>query len=60
MFEIKGLKKSYGKQKVLDDINFKLFQNNITCLLGNNGSGKTTLINTIIGISNADSGKAFL
>lgn len=47
MLEIKNLNKSYGKNKVLTDINLNLEENKIYGLLGRNGVGKTTLLSLI-------------
>ena len=47
MLEIKDLNKSYGKTKVLRDINIDIEENKIYGLLGRNGAGKTTLLNLI-------------
>lgn len=49
MLEIKNLNKSYGKTKVLRDINLDIEENKIYGLLGRNGVGKTTLLNLISG-----------
>ena len=47
MLEIINLNKSYGKNKVLTDINLKIQENKIYGLLGRNGVGKTTLLSLI-------------
>lgn len=47
MLDIKGLNKSYGRTKVLTNVNLELEQNKIYGLLGRNGVGKTTLLNII-------------
>lgn len=49
MLEIKDLNKSYGKTKVLTDINLSMEENKIYGLLGRNGAGKTTLLKLIAG-----------
>lgn len=46
MLEIKGLSKSYGKIKALDNVTLML-EPNIYGLLGPNGAGKTTLMNAL-------------
>ena len=57
MLEIRNLSKSYGKTKVLTEINLNLADNKIYGLLGRNGVGKTTLMNIISNQIKADSGK---
>lgn len=49
MIEIKELNKSYGKNKVLTDIDLLLEEEKIYGLLGRNGVGKTTLLKLISG-----------
>src|SRR5688572_4730594 len=43
-FEVKGLKKHYGKVKALDGITLSAESGTIFGLLGPNGAGKTTLV----------------
>jgi Cu-processing system ATP-binding protein len=50
MIEIKGLTKSFGKFKALDNIDLDLLKGQAISLLGPNGSGKTTLIKSILGL----------
>jgi len=57
MLEIKDLNKSYGKAKVLRDINIDIEENKIYGLLGRNGVGKTTLLNLIASQIIKDSGE---
>ncbi len=48
----------YGKDEedVLNDISFKVYENEIFCILGGNGSGKTTALGAAAGILNPYSG----
>lgn len=57
MLEINNLYKSYGKTKVLSDVNLKLEENKIYGLLGRNGVGKTTLLNIIANQIRKNSGE---
>ncbi len=52
--------KSYGKQRVLEDISFTLQPGEIFGLVGLNGAGKTTLIKILLDLAHADSGNALL
>ena len=45
--EVKNLKKKYGDNLVLDNIDITFDENKIYGLLGRNGAGKTTLLNII-------------
>ena len=47
---LKNLNFSYGKTKILDDINYEFKINNFYGISGKSGSGKTTLINILIGL----------
>ena len=49
--------KSFGKEKVLEDVNFTIEKGKIFGVVGNNGSGKTVLMKCICGFLQADSGK---
>lgn len=54
--EVKNLRKSYGSQLVLDDINFSIGDGEIVAFLGNNGAGKSTTMKIINGYLSKDSG----
>ena len=45
--EIKNIEFSYGKNKVLDDISFKIPDGKATTIIGANGCGKSTLFNVV-------------
>ena len=40
------IKKSYGNNKILNDITFELKTGDIVSLVGDNGCGKSTLLKT--------------
>jgi len=50
MIQIKNLSKSYGMNKVLDNINITFDKGKICGIVGVNGSGKTTLFRCIAGL----------
>lgn len=50
IINVVGLKKSYGKKVVLDNISFEIEEGSIVGLLGPNGCGKTTLIKILTGL----------
>lgn len=52
----RGLKKSFGGQKVLDSVSISLFQGEVVLLRGDNGAGKTTLLNILTGNLEPDAG----
>lgn len=50
MIKVSNLSKSYGSNKVLNDINLELSKGSIYGFVGENGSGKTTLFKCIAGL----------
>jgi urea transport system ATP-binding protein len=50
MLEIKNVRVSYGKSKVINGVDFSMHTNDKVALLGRNGVGKTTLLKSLIGI----------
>jgi lipopolysaccharide export system ATP-binding protein len=57
---VEGLKKSYRKRAVVDDVSLEIRQGEIVGLLGPNGAGKTTVFYMIVGLERPDSGKILL
>ena len=55
--EVMSLYKSFGKNKVLEDVNFSLDEGKVYALVGRNGSGKTTLLKIMADIFQKDLGK---
>ncbi len=58
--EVKGLKKSFGEKKIVDDLSFSLDKGKLMCILGSSGCGKTTTLNMIGGFLKKDSGSIVL
>lgn len=57
--ELKNVSKYFGEVRALENINFKLGQNEVVGLLGDNGAGKSTLIKIITGYYQPTSGEIF-
>ena len=57
---ISDLSKTFGKLTVVNQLNLKMYENQITVLLGHNGAGKTTTMNMLTGMFSPTSGTAFL
>lgn len=55
--KVEHLKKSYGNELVVNDINISVNKGEVFGLLGANGAGKTTTIECILGIRKPDSGR---
>ncbi len=52
MIKISGLHKSFGKNKVLKNINLEFTKGNVYGMVGENGGGKTTLFRCVAGLEN--------
>lgn len=60
LLEVKGLRKSYGKQLVFDDLSFVVTEGQKIALIGRNGAGKSTLLNILMNLEEADGGQVGL
>jgi phospholipid/cholesterol/gamma-HCH transport system ATP-binding protein len=56
MIEIHSLHKAFGKQVVLDRVDFEVREGETVALLGPSGTGKSVLLKHIIGLIKPDSG----
>jgi energy-dependent translational throttle protein EttA len=56
VIEAEGLRKGYGNNLLIDDLNFRLPPGGIVGVIGPNGAGKTTLFRMIIGQEEPDAG----
>jgi len=57
--EIKGLTKSFGNRKVVDDLSLELKAGEVVGLLGPNGAGKTTTFYMIVGLYEPEEGNVY-
>lgn len=57
MIELSNVTKRYGDTSVLKNVNLKIHESGIYCLLGRNGAGKTTLLKSIAGCQNITEGR---
>lgn len=56
MIEGINIRKSYGRNIIFDDFNFRIENGEYVCFSGNSGTGKSTLLNMIGQIDSPDSG----
>lgn len=57
MIRVENLSKSFGRQKVLDNISLTVEEGEILAVMGESGSGKTVFLQHLIGLLTPDSGK---
>ncbi len=60
VIEVSKLKKVYGSKEAVQNISFKIMENEILGLLGPNGSGKTTTIGMLLGLLKPTSGEILI
>ena len=60
MVELNNVRKKYKNFNALKNINLKLDDYGIYCLLGRNGAGKTTLLKSIAGYQNITNGEILI
>lgn len=60
MLELKGVTKSYGDRRVLDDVSFAVPPGRLTGFVGGNGAGKTTTMRIALGLLARDGGEVTL
>ena len=57
LLEVENLTKSYGRNRVIDNLYLSLSSGEIVIIRGANGSGKTTLLSIISSLVSSDSGR---
>ncbi len=57
MIEVKGLTKTYGERKAIEDLNFEVKKGEVVGFLGPNGAGKSTTMKIITGFMAASEGQ---
>ncbi|WP_026412029.1 ATP-binding cassette domain-containing protein [Actinomadura oligospora] len=56
VLDLRGIDKSFGPVRVLQQVDFTAYAGEVTALVGDNGAGKTTLVKCIGGIHSLDGG----
>lgn len=60
MIKVEGLYKSFGKEHVLENINFEIQSGEIVFIMGPSGTGKTVLLKHLIGLMKPDQGRVMI
>ena len=56
LIEFKEVTKRFDSRTVLDQVNLKIYENQITMIMGKSGTGKSVLLKHIIGLLSPDAG----
>ena len=57
LLQIENLQAAYGRSQVLFGVDLEVYSGTVVSLLGRNGMGKTTTIRSLLGITQASSGR---
>lgn len=56
LYEVRGIRKSFGSHVVLDGVDFEVAKGSFTTIIGASGSGKSVLFKCMVGLQNPDAG----
>ncbi len=56
LIEFRNVTKRFGEKTILDKVNLKIYENQITTIIGKSGVGKSVLLKHIIGLITPDEG----
>jgi phospholipid/cholesterol/gamma-HCH transport system ATP-binding protein len=59
IIELRRVTKSFGRQRVLDDIDLKVEHRKCTVIIGRSGTGKSVLLKHIVGLLRPDVGEVY-
>jgi len=60
MIEVRNLQKSFGSQRVLDNVNFSIETGEAAVIIGRSGGGKSVLLKHLIGLLQPDAGEVLI
>ena len=60
ILSIRGMSKSFGRNRVLDHINLDVKKGTVMGLMGENGAGKSTMMKCLFGTYQKDEGTIYL
>jgi phospholipid/cholesterol/gamma-HCH transport system ATP-binding protein len=56
LFEVRGLRKAFGRQVVLNGLDIDIFAGEVITIIGESGSGKSILLKAMMGLIDVDAG----
>jgi phospholipid/cholesterol/gamma-HCH transport system ATP-binding protein len=56
LFEVRGLKKAFGRNVVLDGLDLDIYEGEVVTIIGESGSGKSVLLKAMMGLVEVDGG----
>ena len=59
LIEFENVKKSFGDKTVLNGVSLKIYEGQVTTIIGKSGTGKSVMLKHIIGMMQADSGNIY-
>ncbi|MBE9214974.1 ATP-binding cassette domain-containing protein [Plectonema cf. radiosum LEGE 06105] len=60
LIQLKGVSKSFGSNKILDQVDFNIYPGDALGIIGPSGTGKSTILRIIAGLTAADEGEIFI
>ncbi|MDR2017730.1 MAG: ATP-binding cassette domain-containing protein [Syntrophobacterales bacterium] len=57
LVEFRNVTKRFGQKTILNDVNLKIYENQITTIIGKSGTGKSVLLKHIIGLLKPEKGE---
>jgi len=59
IIELRRVSKSFGRQRVLDDVDLRIARGQTTVIIGRSGTGKSVLLKHIVGLLRPDKGEVY-
>lgn len=59
VIKVRNISKTIGRKKILNNISFDIYENEIVGLVGKNGAGKSTLLKIMTGLYSYDEGEIY-